>query len=72
MIMAITSTMLNVKGMSCSHCVNAIETALQELNGVKEVHVDLKESKVSVSFDESLINLGKLKDAIEDEGYNVV
>lgn len=70
--MAVTSANLNVKEMSCSHCVNAIETALGELNGVKEVHVDLKGNTVSVSYEESLIDLEKVKDAIEDEGYDVM
>jgi copper chaperone len=68
--MAATSTTLNVKGMSCSHCVNAIETALKEL-GVESVNVDLNGNKVNVSFDENVVSLEKVKEAIEDAGYDV-
>lgn len=70
--MAENNTTLQVKGMSCEHCVHAIETALNELNGVKTVHVDLKTDKVSVTYDESAVSLEKVKEAIDDQGYDVV
>lgn len=70
-MMAATATTLNVKGMSCSHCVNAIETSLKELAGVGSVNVDLDGGKVSVSFDEAVVSLEKVKEAIEDAGYDV-
>ena len=28
---------LQVEGMSCGHCVNAIESSVKELNGVEQV-----------------------------------
>lgn len=69
--MAVTSTTLNVKGMSCSHCVNAIETALKELNGIEAVNVDLKGNQVTFSYEDEVLSLGKVKEAIEEEGYDV-
>lgn len=68
--MAVT-TVLHVKGMSCGHCVSAIENALHELQGVQSVNVDLAGSKVTVSFDDAVVGLEKVKEAIQDAGYEV-
>lgn len=69
--MAVTS-ILNVKGMTCSHCVRAIETTLEKQDGIEEVTVDLKGNKVTVSFNETIITLVKIKEEIEEAGYDVV
>ncbi|URN92604.1 MAG: cation transporter [Candidatus Pristimantibacillus lignocellulolyticus] len=60
---------LVVKGMSCGHCVNSIEDALQEL-GVKG-KVDLANEKVAVEFDENIFSIDKIKEVIEEQGYDV-
>jgi copper chaperone len=61
---------LNVEGMSCGHCVSSIEKALREVGA--EGHVDLDAKKVSISYDEEKVTLDQLKEAIEDQGYDVV
>jgi copper chaperone len=38
---------IQVKGMSCSHCVAAMTKALQSLAGVSKVEVDLTSGRVS-------------------------
>ncbi|MBD2866132.1 copper chaperone CopZ [Paenibacillus oceani] len=60
---------LNVQGMSCQHCVNSIEGALKEI-GVSG-KVNLKAESVEVSFDEQKVSLDQIKEAIEDQGYDV-
>jgi copper chaperone len=70
-VVATTSSTINVKGMSCGHCVNAVETALKELQGVESVNVNLNGNKVSVSYDEQAVSLDKVKEAIEEAGYDV-
>ena len=35
------NVVLNVQGMSCGHCVKAVEGCLAELQGINEVKVDL-------------------------------
>lgn len=62
---------LNVDGMSCGHCVMAIEGSVGKLEGVKEVKVIIDDAKVDVSFNESVISLDAIKEAIEDQGYDV-
>ncbi len=60
---------LGVTGMSCMHCVKAIKAALGQLDGVKDVQVDLEAKTVSVDYDESLINRDVLVKALGEAGY---
>lgn len=61
---------LNVEGMSCGHCVNSIEGALKTVGASGKVY--LSEGKVDVSFDENKLSLEVIKEAIEEQGYEVV
>jgi len=63
---------LNVEGMSCSHCVNAVTNAVTALEGVSGVNVDLEGKTVTVDFDADQVSLESIKEAIEEEGYDVV
>lgn len=63
---------LNVNGMSCEHCVKAVKGAVGSLNGVDSVNVDLQGKKVTVEFDSEKVAATQIKDAIEDQGYDVV
>ena len=62
---------LNVQGMSCGHCVNAVEGSVGKLEGVSEVKVNLSTAQVDVSFDESQVSIKKIKETIEEQGYDV-
>ncbi|WP_405127696.1 copper chaperone CopZ [Sinanaerobacter chloroacetimidivorans] len=65
-------TVLNVEGMSCSHCVNAVKNAVGALDGVAEVEVNLEGKTVTVTYDAGKVSLSAVKDAIEEEGYDVL
>ncbi|WP_419881547.1 copper chaperone CopZ [Peribacillus sp. B-H-3] len=65
-------TTLNVKGMTCGHCVKAVEGSVSELSGVSSVTVHLKEEKVDVEFNPSEVSLSEIKETIDDQGYDVV
>ncbi|MGN7478375.1 copper chaperone CopZ [Solibacillus silvestris] len=62
---------LNVQGMSCGHCVKAIEGSVGELEGVNQVNVKLDEALVNVSFDETQVTPAAIKETIEEQGYDV-
>ncbi|NLY45771.1 MAG: heavy-metal-associated domain-containing protein [Tissierella sp.] len=64
-----TKTLL-VEGMSCGHCVKAVEAALKELTEVNKVEVDLSLKKVVVEGEDLVEE--KLSQAIEDAGYEVL
>jgi copper chaperone len=69
--MSKVTTVLKVEGMSCQHCVNSINKAVGELNGVEKVSVDLKGKTVSVDYNQDQVGLDRIKDVIEDQGYEV-
>ncbi|AXI00299.1 heavy-metal-associated domain-containing protein [Sporosarcina sp. PTS2304] len=62
---------INVQGMTCNHCVQAVEGALTELTGVERALVDLAANNVAVQFDESAVTVSQLQEAIEDQGFDV-
>lgn len=62
---------INIKGMSCSHCVNHVNNALNEIEGVKNISVDLEGKKAVIECDKQIEDK-TIKDAIEDAGYDVV
>jgi len=62
---------LNVEGMSCGHCVKAVEGSVGKLEGVNQVNVKLDEALVEVAYNDSQVSLDKIKETIEDQGYDV-
>ncbi len=61
---------LQVQGMSCQHCVKSVEGALQTLGASGKVN--LAQGTVEVSFDETKVTLNKIKETIEEQGYDVI
>jgi copper chaperone len=51
--------------------VNAVEGSVGKLEGVKTVKVNLKEGNVEVEFNPSEVSLDKIKETIDDQGYDV-
>ncbi|MDR0397275.1 MAG: cation transporter, partial [Oscillospiraceae bacterium] len=60
---------LNVKGMSCEHCVAAVKNAASAVPSVTGVDVSLKAGTVTLDYDPALTSVKRIRDAIEDEGY---
>lgn len=62
---------LRIKGMSCNHCVMAVTQALEGIDGVKEVKVDL--DKGEAYFEETApVDMNTITDQIKKAGYEVV
>ena len=61
---------LNIKGMSCQHCVRHVEEALKELDGVIDVYVNLDENTAIVEMQEAIAD-ELIKSAIEEAGYEL-
>ncbi|MDA1476409.1 copper chaperone CopZ [Bacillus changyiensis] len=64
-------TSLHVNGMSCGHCIRAIEENVGGLKGVEAVKVHLESGKVDVTFDSAKITVKDIVDEIEEQGYDV-
>ncbi|WP_432353194.1 copper chaperone CopZ [Sporosarcina sp. A2] len=65
-------TTLTVKGMSCGHCVKAVEDSVGKLEGVESVSVNLDAGTVQVSHNPVHADSEKIQETIEDQGYDVV
>lgn len=62
---------LNISGMGCSGCANSVESALNSLEGVDSVSVNLEAELAEVSFDNSHVQPADFEKAIEDAGYKM-
>lgn len=65
-------TKLDVKGMMGDHCKNLVTQTLKGLDGVSAVSVDLKTGEAAVEYDETKVQYDKMKEAVEEQGYDVV
>ena len=63
---------LQVEGMSCSHCEAAVKGALSALSGVAGVTVSLADKTVQVDYDGGAVTAEVMREAIEEQGYDVV
>lgn len=59
---------LSVSGMSCQHCVAAVEEALRDVAGVERVEVDLGQARATVEG--SGFDAAALRAAVADAGYD--
>lgn len=64
-------TTLKIEGMTCDHCKKAVAGALQNLPGVKEVKVDVAKGIADVSYNNSEVTSDSMKEAVEEQGYDV-
>ncbi len=57
---------LLITGMTCGHCRQAVESAIRDVPGVTEVHVDLDQGRATV---QGRADLKSLLGAVEEAGY---
>jgi copper ion binding protein len=62
---------LLIEGMSCNHCVNHVTNALSEIDGIKNVNVNLEEKYAMVDSENNDLD-DAMKFAVEEAGYEVV
>lgn len=58
---------VQIKGMSCMHCVMHVKKALAGVTGITEAQVEVGKATVSGEY-----SMEAVKAAIEDAGYDVV
>ncbi len=57
---------LDVTGMTCGHCQNAVRNALESVEGVQKADVNLNSGVARITGD---ADADKLVRAVEEEGY---
>ena len=61
--------LLKIEGMTCGHCVMHVQSALEDVPGVKSAKVDLLERTAMV--DGESLNDQALRAAVSEAGYSV-
>lgn len=64
-------TVITVKGMTCGHCVSAVQQEIGALPGVTGVKVDLATGTVRVTADPPP-DAAALRAAVDEAGYEMV
>lgn len=58
-----------ISGMSCGHCVKAVDKALQQTDGVRVQNVAI--GTATVEFDPSKVDTSAIARVIDDAGFQV-
>ncbi|MFW7431997.1 heavy metal translocating P-type ATPase [Vagococcus carniphilus] len=62
----------SIEGMTCASCAQTVEKVTSKLPGMTEASVNLATEKLSVSYDDSLLNEEDIFKAVDQAGYQVV
>ena len=57
----------NIQGMTCSSCQAHVQKAVENLNGIKNVNVNLLSNSMIVEYDEKTLNDKKIIEAVKNE-----
>ena len=60
---------LTITGMSCGHCVRAVQTALESVDGVNVE--DIRVGEARVRYDNEAVSHTSLVQVVEEAGYTV-
>jgi Cu+-exporting ATPase len=61
---------LNLDGMSCATCANTIDQYLDKTKGIEEAQVNLMTENAYVTFDENIIDVNGIIEAVRASGYD--
>ena len=61
-----------IEGMTCASCAQTVEKATQKLPGMEKSVVNLATEKLSVKYDEAVLNEADIQKAVADAGYTAV
>ncbi|HEY3252056.1 MAG TPA: cation transporter [Ignavibacteria bacterium] len=56
--------------IQCGTCVKTIEKALNKIDGIINIDVDIENKKASITYDETKTDVSKIEDAISAAGYD--
>lgn len=71
MEMIMKEVIMNVKNIMCAGCENEIRDAFKDVEGIIDLVPSYKTKTVTVKYDESKIDIPKIKSIIEKTGRRV-
>ncbi|MFD1212183.1 heavy-metal-associated domain-containing protein [Arthrobacter sp. GCM10027362] len=69
-----TTTRINIDGMTCNHCIDAVTEELSSLEGVQQVDIELNKGGISTATVTSTgaLDPEQIGEAVAEAGYLVV
>jgi len=61
---------IKINGMTCNHCVMAVEKALKEIQGIRDISVDLSAGQAAFE-EERPVDMDVVREKIKKAGYEV-
>ncbi|MDI9481849.1 MAG: cation transporter [Bacillota bacterium] len=68
--MASANISITVEGLTADNC-QAIKQALEIINGVENIIVNIDNKKIVIEYDDEKIDEQLIRETIEDEGYTI-
>jgi len=59
----------DVQGMTCAACQAHVQKAVEKINGVKSVNVNLLKNNMAVDFDDGVCTVADIENAVDKAGY---
>jgi len=59
---------LTIDGMTCQHCVRAVDGALRRTPGVEVTQVEI--GSADIQYDAATVSAERIAEVIADEGYS--
>ena len=67
--MAVREETIQIEGMGCSHCIKAVEDALEAVEGIEVRAVEI--GAAQISYDPDTADPSRIVTAIKEAGYAV-
>lgn len=68
--MTTETRIINIEGMTCEGCVKSVHNAVESLNGVQTVSVELDNNLATVTFDADAVSAQEIAQEIEEAGFD--
>ncbi|KAF1877283.1 hypothetical protein Lal_00012054 [Lupinus albus] len=63
--------LFQISDIKCASCVNSVESAVRNINGVKSVMVSPLDGRAAIKYAPKFVTAKKIKETIEDAGFRV-
>lgn len=65
------TTQLRAPDISCEHCVATVKKTARQFPGVQTVDADVDTKIITLTYDPAQVDLAKVEEALEEEGYPI-
>ena len=69
--MTIEEKEIEVVGMHCNSCVNAVQLSLTDVDGIEYAEANLDSGITKIKFDNDKVSYTDIKEAVEEAGFNI-